>query len=126
MKITWQKRGFIYCPSGEGYFKTHAARSIPYRLNEETIRLFLSSRDSDDRMLPTFIDLRIEDPSQIINKCDAPLVELGRPGCFDDSGVTLGSIVDRDSKVLLYYTGWKRRRVIRFELSIGLMLCVKK
>jgi hypothetical protein len=126
MKIAWQKKGLIYCPAGDGFFKTHAARSIPYRLNEKTIRLFFSSRDSDDRMLPTFIDLRVDDPGQIAAVANAPLVQLGRPGCFDDSGVTLGSIVDRDSEALLYYTGWKRRRVVSFELSIGLILWDKK
>src|SRR2546423_5668655 len=126
MKITWKKGGLIYCPSGEGYFKTHAARSIPYRLNEETIRLFFSSRDSDDRMLPAFIDLKIEDPSQIVRICDAPLVGLGSPGCFDDSGVTLGSIVDRGNEAFFYYTGWKRRRVVSFELSIGLIIWDKR
>src|SRR2546423_11957862 len=119
--VTWQKKGLIYCPDGTGYFKTHAARPIPYRLNKDTLRLFLSSRDANDRMLPAYLDLEIDDPSQIVRTCDAPLIQLGDPGCFDDSGVTLGRIVDRGGEVVLYYTGWKRRRVVSFELSIGLI-----
>lgn len=121
-RINWQKKGRIFCPDGQGYFKTHAARPIPYRLNEETIRLFFSSRDADDRMLPTFIDLEAQDPSRIVKTSDYPLLDLGNPGMFDDSGVTLGSIVNFKDKVLLYYTGWKRRRVVSFELSIGIIL----
>ncbi len=121
-KITWQKKGLIYCPDGAGYFKTHAARPIPYRLSEDILRLFFSSRDDDDRMLPTFIDLDIRDPARIINVCDHPLVGLGDPGCFDDSGVTLGNSVEFDNEVLFYYSGWKRRRVVSFELSIGIIV----
>jgi len=119
--IHWQKKGVIYCPDGTGYFKTHAARPIPYRLNEDTLRLFFSSRDAEDRMLPTFIDLDIEDPARVLNVGDEPLLGLGQPGTFDDSGVTLGSVVELDNQVLLYYTGWKRRRVVSFELSIGII-----
>src|SRR5687767_4369912 len=121
IKINWQKKALIYRPDGTGYFKTHAARPIPYRLNEDTLRLFFSSRDDDDRMLPTFIDLDVRDPAKIVKVCDEPLVGLGQPGTFDDSGVTLGSVVEFDNKLLFYYTGWKRRRVVSFELSIGII-----
>jgi hypothetical protein len=125
-KINWQKKGLIYCPDGTGYFKTHAARPVPYRLNEETLRLFFSSRDADDRMLPTFIDLDIRDPAKIVKVCDGPLLGLGEPGTFDDSGVTLGSVVELNDRVLFYYTGWKRRRVVSFELSIGIIVWHKE
>lgn len=122
MYINWKKKGIVYCPNGEGFFKTHATRAIAYRLDQETMRLFFSSRDADDRMLPTFIDVQASDPSCILRTCDHPLIDVGKPGTFDDSGVTLGCAVDFDSCVILYYTGWKRRRVVSFELSIG-MLC---
>ncbi len=121
MTIQWQKKGLIYCPNGEGFFKTHATRAIPYRLDSERMRLFFSSRDADDRMLPTFIDVRADNPSEILQTCDHPLLELGRPGTFDDSGLTLGCAVDFDDHVILYYTGWKRRRVVSFELLIGMI-----
>jgi hypothetical protein len=120
-KINWQKKGLVYCPDGTGYFKTHATRSIPFRLNETILRLFFSSRDADDRMLPTFVDIDVRDPSKIINIGNEPLVGLGDPGTFDDSGLTLGCIVEFNNRVLFYYTGWKRRRVVSFELSIGIL-----
>lgn len=114
--------GLIYCPSGDGFFKTHAARPLAHKVDEGTLRLFFSSRDSEDRMLPTFIDVDAENPSRIIRVHNRPLIGLGEPGTFDDSGVTLGSAVERDGQLYFYYTGWKRRRVVSFELSIGLLL----
>jgi hypothetical protein len=120
--MNWKKKGLIYCPNGQGFFKTHATRPIAYRLDDENLRLFFSSRDADDRMLPTFIDVQAAHPSRIVRMCDRPLIDVGRPGTFDDSGVTVGCVVDFDDCVMIYYTGWKRRRVVSFELSIG-MLC---
>jgi hypothetical protein len=124
--IKWSKRGRIFVPSGNGFFKTHAARPIPHRLNNEVLRIFFSSRDDDDRMLPTFVDVDIRNPSNILYVSKEPMVNLGEPGAFDDSGVTLGSILDHNSNVYLYYTGWKRRRTVSFELSIGLLHWDKK
>ena len=121
MRINWQKKGLIYCPDGSGFFKTHAARPVPCLLDENILRIFYSSRDSDDRMLPTFIDVSIADPSKILHINEFPLVELGAPGTFDDSGITIGSIVEVNGRTFIYYTGWKRRRVVSFELSIGII-----
>ncbi|HAF13531.1 MAG TPA: hypothetical protein DCK99_07490 [Blastocatellia bacterium] len=77
-------------------------------------------------MLPTFIDVEVQDPSKIIKICNYPLVDLGDPGTFDDSGLSPGSIVESSNRVLLYYGGWKRRRVVSFELSIGIILWDKE
>lgn len=126
MVFNWKKQGRLYCPDGSGAFKTHAARPIPLQIDDDTLRIYYSSRDADDRMLPTYLDVDLGDPSQIKYIHDRPLVELGRPGCFDDSGVTLGSIVDFGDKAWLYYTGWKRRRVISFELAIGVLVWDKQ
>src|SRR6185312_9043494 len=90
-------------------------------LRDDVIRLFFSSRDHDDRMLPTFVDVDAKEPSRILAAADGPLIGLGAPGTFDDSGMTLGSAVRVGAEVYLYYTGWKRRRVVSFELSIGVL-----
>ena len=44
----WHKKGLIYCPSGDGFFKTHATRPVPYQLNDEVLRIFFCSRDDDE------------------------------------------------------------------------------
>lgn len=119
--VEWEKKGLIYCPSGTGFFKTHAARPIVWNTGDGMLRIFYSSRDDDDRMLPTIIDVDGEDPSRVIKVYDRPLVGLGSPGTFDDSGVTLGSVVQGEDGPLFYYTGWKRRRVVSFELLIGVL-----
>lgn len=121
MAENWEKRGRIHVPDGTGFFKSHAARPIPFRLDQDTIRVLFSSRDDDDRMLPTFVDVAIDDPGRVLRLQEEPLMDLGKPGTFDDSGVTPGCVVRHGDEWLVYYTGWKRRRVnVSFELAIGL------
>lgn len=121
MSTPWTKRGRLHVPDGTGFFKTHAARPIPFLLDEQTIRVVFSSRDHDDRMLPTYLDVAADDPSRVLHVGHEPLMDLGAPGTFDDCGVTPGSVVPDGDGWLVYYTGWKRRRIlVTFELSIGL------
>ncbi len=119
--VEWEKKGLIFCPSGEGFFKTHAARPVVWKQSDGSLRIFYSSRDSDDRMLPAMLDVDGTNPSRVLRVHDNALAGLGSPGTFDDSGVTLGSAIEHDGELLFYYTGWKRRRVVSFELLIGLM-----
>ena len=123
MRIHWGKMGRIFVPSGEGFFKTHAARTIPYPMSDEVLRLFFSSRDYDDRMLPTYIDISVRDPKNILKVNEVPLADLGPIGAFDDSGITPGCMLEHNGTKYIYYTGWKRRRVnVTFELSIGIFV----
>jgi predicted GH43/DUF377 family glycosyl hydrolase len=120
-KFQWEKQGLIYVPSGDGIFKTHATRPIPHRIDDKVLRLYFSSRDEDDRPLPTYIDVDSRDPNSVLHVNEKPLMPLGRIGAFDDSGITPTCVLEQDGELLLYYVGWKRRRVnVTIEASIGL------
>jgi hypothetical protein len=123
MSIHWKKKGLIYCPDGKGFFKTHATRPIPYFLKRGVLRIFFSSRSAEDVPYPTFIDVQLDDPRKIIAIGEAPMMQLGRPGAFDDSGITPVSILRHDGEDRMYYVGWKRRRyAVSIEASIGLAI----
>lgn len=108
-------------PSGEGFFKTHATRPIPYLRANGRLRLFFSSRSAEDIPYPTYIDVDPERPERVLAVNDAPMLQLGRPGTFDDSGITPVSILRHGNEVRMYYVGWKRRRIgVSIEASIGL------
>lgn len=121
MKSEWEKKGRIYVPNGEGFFKTHATRPIPYQIDDAVLRIYFASRDDTDTMYPTYIDVDIRNPKRVLHiNYDKPLLNLGRIGTFDDSGVIMGCIFGHRDKILAYYSGWKRRRVVNFEMSIGI------
>lgn len=123
MQINWEKKGLIYRPDGEGFLKTHATRPIPYLLKNGTLRIYFSSRSEEDMPYPTFIDVDRSNPSRVISVNEQPMMLLGRPGTFDDSGITPVSILRHDDGDRMYYVGWKRRRyLVSIEASIGLAL----
>ena len=53
---------------------------------------------------------------------DAPVLDLGRLGTFDDCGVMPSWILDHDGKKYLYYIGWTVRTTIPYHNSIGLAI----
>lgn len=121
MNIVWRKMGQIYCPSGDGFFKTHATRTVPYRRNDGTIRLYFASRASDDMPYLAYIDVDPANPSRVLAVKSEAVLPLGRTGTFDDSGFTAGSILRHGGQDRMYYSGFKRRRWgVTIEMAIGL------
>lgn len=121
-KYKWEKKGKIFEQTGSGIFKSHATRPVPLKLNEKVLRIFFSSRDADDMPLPTFVDVSINNPLILLNVNKAKMIDFGQVGTFDDSGITIGSIIFRHGTTLAYYSGWKRRRFkVTIETSIGLL-----
>lgn len=118
---TWTKKGKIYSRNGGAFFESHATRPIPYYLSANRLRLFFSSRAVNDMPYPTFIDVEADNPSKVIHICETPLLDLGRTGTFDDSGITPVCIYrNSETGSLMYYVGWKRRRYgVTIEASIG-------
>jgi len=116
--------GLIYCPDGEGFFKTHATRPIPYCLPNGNLRIFFSSRSDEDMPYPSYIDVDISDPHKVLGINSEPMLQLGRTGTFDDSGITPVSILRHGGEDRMYYVGWKRRRYggVSIEASIGLAM----
>lgn len=120
MGIVWEKQGKIFCQDGSGVFKSHATRPIPLKINEQVLRIFFASRDAEDMPLPTFVDVDIDNPLKVLSVNSDLMIDFGQPGLFDDSGITLGSIVDINEELFAYYSGWKRRRFkVTIEASIG-------
>ncbi|MBF9046464.1 hypothetical protein LSUCC0031_04970 [Rhodobacterales bacterium LSUCC0031] len=116
----WKKQGLIYSCESREFFKSHATRPVPVLLGDDRLRLYFSSRGSDDMPYPTYIDVDPNEPGNVLFVNEKPLLNLGRTGTFDDSGVTPVSILDEPGRSLMYYVGWKRRRYnVTIETSIG-------
>jgi hypothetical protein len=121
-RYRWERLGCVYSRTDEGGpLVSHVTRPIPVLLPEKgIIRIFHSSRDANDIPHPTFVDVDAADPTKIVHVAQTPMLSLGRPGTFDDSGITPTSFLPSGGG-LLYYVGWKRRRThaVSIEASIG-------
>jgi hypothetical protein len=83
------------------------------------IRVYYSPRDTHNRSQVRYFDIELNNPTKIIGNPDEPLLSHGKLGAFDDSGMTLGSVVNFSGKRLLYYTGWNLTESVPYNNSIG-------
>lgn len=120
--MKWTKLGIVYCPDGSlQWARTHAMIPTPVRLDATTIRVFFGSLDADGRGRPGFVDVAAQDPTRVLSVAQNPLLDLGRPGTFDEAGVIPCSVFrDRTSTWRMYYAGFELGRRIRYRLLTGL------
>ena len=114
----WQKKGLIY--SCDFYGTGYAQDAFIDVLNNEIWRIYYSTRTQDVISLPYYIDVEAGNPFNILYIHKKPLFNVGEPGTFDETGITMTSIVTVGDKKFLYYCGWNRRVTVPYALSIGL------
>lgn len=114
----WIKKGLSYTCD---YFGTgYAQDAFIDKLNNNVWRIYYSARTKDVVSYPFYIDVEAGNPSNILYEHETPLLVLGQPGTFDDSGITMTSIVRVDEhKKYLYYCGWNRKVSVSYSLAIG-------
>jgi predicted GH43/DUF377 family glycosyl hydrolase len=118
--MKWRKQGLVISPNGAGgWMKSHAQVPTPL-VCEEFIRVYFSSRPESNLSLTTFVDLDIDNPGKILRLHPAPILELGRPGTFDEHGIMPSCAIRNGDQVFLYYSGWSRSASVPYTNSTGL------
>lgn len=119
----WRKKGHLY--SCNYYSTGYAQDAFIDIMDEETWRIYYSTRTKEVISLPYYIEVEAGNPKNILRTNDKPLFLPGKMGTFDDSGITMTSIVEVGGDKYLYYCGWNRMFSVPYSLSIGLAI-VKK
>jgi len=121
--MKWIKKGLIYCPKGNFNWNiSHAQIPLAYIVDNETIRVYYSTRDVHNRSYLSYVELETEDPKKIKYVHNLPILELGKIGEFDDSGVMPSCIIEQNKQIYLYYTGWNVGVNVHYRLAIGLAI----
>jgi predicted GH43/DUF377 family glycosyl hydrolase len=119
-EMKWEKRGLIVSPGDAGdWAKTHAQVPTPLCC-EGFFRVYFSSRPERGISLTTFVDLDGNDPARILRRKGNPILELGKPGTFDEHGIMPSCAVRNGDAVFLYYSGWSRTTTVPYCNSTGL------
>jgi hypothetical protein len=118
--MEWEKKGLIYSCDffGTGY----AQDAFIDQLNDKIWRIYYSARTQDVISLPFYIDVEAGNPRNILNIPDNPLALPGAAGTFDETGITMTSIVQVGGVKYLYYCGWNKRVTVPYALSIGVII----
>lgn len=121
----WRKQGLVFDTArhGVGGWMRHSALTpTPWRLDDETIRVYAGFRDDEGISRIGYVDLRADDPSQIVRVSREPVLDVGRGGCFDDNGMILGDVVDAPGGLHLFYVGFQRVARAKFLAFTGLAI----
>lgn len=119
----WAKRGLIYKPRGERWWnRTHASVPTVDTSDERVWRVYYGTRDGMNRNRISFIEVEAGSPARVLYEHDAPVLDLGKLGTFDDCGVMPSWILNHNGMKYLYYIGWTVRSTIPYHNSIGLAI----
>jgi hypothetical protein len=123
--FAWNKRGLVFEPArqGVGGWMQHSALTpTPYRLDEETIRVYAGFRDAQGVSRIGYVDVWARDPMVVLRVSAEPVLDIGRGGCFDDNGMILGDVVDAPGGLHMFYVGFQRVAKAKFLAFTGLAM----
>jgi hypothetical protein len=125
--MKWQKCGRIWAPSGETeWAQSHATLPIAQPIDGELWWVYVSCRDAlgKSRIGRLTLDLSGLPNSlpTVSGFQSTPVLDLGEPGTFDESGVMPGWLVANGGELRLYYIGWNVGDKVPYRLSIGLAI----
>jgi len=119
--VRWTKLGQV-CTGGWNlsWASTHAAAPIVERISDRAVHVYFTARDEAGRSHIGAGELNLDRLSEGLRAFPDPVLRPGHPGAFDESGVTTSSIVVREGKRFLYYTGWTQGMTVPFYFYAGL------
>ncbi len=121
--MKWLKKGLIFAPDRRfDWSVSHAQIPVVDAVDDRVLRIYFSTRDAQGRSHPAFIEVAAEDPRKLLYVHKEPLLPLGQPGTFDDSGIMPFCIVNRERQKQMYYVGWSTSGTVPYHQSIGLAL----
>lgn len=119
--MTWIKQGLFYVPEPQGdWMVSHAQMPVVDLLDDGIARVYFGTRNRDIHTQTTYLEMRADDPSDVLYVHDAPVLGCGELGCFDDGGAMPSWIVDHDGRKYLYYVGWNAGVTVSYRNSLGL------
>ncbi len=118
--MKWEKKGLIYSPNGsKDWMHNSFLQPTPIVL-EDRVRIYGGMRDVHGCSSIGFVDLNKNNLQEIIQISHEPVLSHGKPGRFDEHGVTPTAILKKDKAIYLYYAGYSQGTKIRFTVFTGL------
>ena len=119
--MRWRKRGRIFVPDGRApWARAYAFPPTPLRLDDERLRIYVAFCDEQTVGRVGYVDVRLDDPSEVLCVSERPVLDVGEPGTFDDNGVVPTCVLASGDELLLYYTGYELRARVPYSQLLGL------
>jgi predicted GH43/DUF377 family glycosyl hydrolase len=118
----WVKENLVYdgCRGLPANFH-YASMPTILQINDEIVRVFFASRNKNNFSSIFYLDLFIKGRKiKIVSVSSEPILSPGKPGLFDDCGVTPSCVTKIKEDYYLYYTGWNQQNRIPFQTFCGI------
>jgi hypothetical protein len=119
--MKWNKKGLIFDPQVLSWAEHSALQPTPLLLSDR-IRVFFGARDLDGVSRIGYVDLARDNVSEVIGWSEAPILDIGEDGCFDENGVVPSAVVKRGDTIFMYYAGYQLGTKVRFLVLGGLAI----
>jgi len=130
MKGGWKKLGQIFDPNKHSLhpkLKTHASTPVAALIEQDTFRIFFSSRDEVNRSSVGSLDFNLLS-KEVLAIRNSPVIEHGNLGSFFSDGISLGNYFEANDKKFISFMGWTilsdkewRGEIGYFELDNNLL-----
>tara|TARA_Y100000588_G_C14245584_1_gene921266 strand:+ start:438 stop:1400 length:963 start_codon:yes stop_codon:yes gene_type:complete len=118
---SWEKIGLLFRPENESEsMGSYCSMPMVHRKESTLYRLFFSSRDAEQHSAVHFLEFDINTPLEINEIQTKPVFSKGNFGHFDDNGVYSGSIIEKDEKLYMFYSGRSNGVEDLYYMNIGL------
>lgn len=117
----WEKLGLVFdiTKNKVPWLKSHAMMPTPLLIGN-AIRVYFTGRDMNGKSRIGFVDFDKNDVTKIIYIHDKPLLEIGKPGTFDDCGTVATFVINNEGSTYLYYNGYNVRNTVPWSNAIGI------
>lgn len=121
--MKWKKIGLLFKPGKFTWMSHHTFISTVDKLKERNLyKIYFCGRDKTGMGRIGYAILDLTKEPKIAEISDRPILELGKIGTFDDSGMMPCSIVDRGREKYLYYYGISLSVLAPWRAAIGLAI----
>lgn len=120
--MKWIKKGLLFSAENKNSLIKYYAQVPVILLKKDFIRVYFSTRQKQDISMITFVDIDKNNLENILYVHDKPILDLGEEGMFDEFGLMPSSIIEKDGRIFLYYSGWSRGVNIPYNNYTGLAI----
>ena len=118
--MNWHKIKQIFVANKHSdWMYSHASNPVFVEGENDVNRIYFTCRDAMSRSYIAFIDVDFNNDFKIVKISQKPVLEPGKLGMFDDSGVVMGCFQNVGKKQYLYYLGWNLKVTVPWLNTIG-------
>lgn len=121
--MNWKKQGLIFDYQGQFEWAKHSfTKPTPFIRKNGDVRVYGGFRDQEGISRIGYVDLDSKNLKNILRISGNPLIDIGKPGTFDDNGVVPTCAFNFNNKVYLYYEGYQLANKVKFLSYTGLAI----